>query len=95
MIASFRPGMRHDVSISEHRLELRKRRVNGMESHARRVSRQMYWRCFRQLQYGADRTIALSQPVLESLAQTYGVQPELVAYAVSCTRQLLQQRGVV
>lgn len=95
LIASYRAGLRKDVSVEEHRLELRKRRVNAPIALARRVARQVFQCCRRQIAYGADRAILLSDVSLRSMALTYGCNPVLVDHSVAWVRQLIRDRGLV
>ena len=96
MIASFRAGLSHNVTVKEHAVELRNRRVKTMEANCRRVSRLIFWTVKRQLEYGADRSIALADITLRTMALRYGVKSDalFVDYTVQCVKQLALQRGL-
>lgn len=95
MIATFKVGLHPEVSLREHRLELVKRRVSGMEANARRVARQVFKLCQGRVREGQSPAVVSMGPVLETLVMAYGCKRELVPYAVDCVRQLVQDKGLV
>ena len=89
MIANYKPGMRVDVTVDEHRNELIRRHVNAMESNSRRVAKRMAKMC--KEVYGMD---AGDEIMLASLARTYGVVKELIPFTVSLTQGFLKGKVV-
>jgi hypothetical protein len=84
MISSFKPGYRKDVSVGEFKVTLVQRRVNGMQSHARRVAAKIV------------KVVNLSGEVddliLGDLAKMYGVHKALIGDCVRQCQVLLSMR---
>ncbi len=87
MIASFKPGMRFDVTTEGHRMELAIRSVHMRQAHAR-VSARKVFRIVRE-RYGFS---AVDDRIIVDLAKQYGVVKQLLPYAVQFTRGLLEMR---
>jgi len=87
MIASFKPGMRHDVTPEGHRIELAIRSVHARQAHARTQSRKVF-RLVRE-RYGFS---AVDDRIITDLARQYGVVKPLIPYALQFTRGLLEMR---
>ncbi len=94
MIASFRVGLHHDVSLGEHRLGLAIQEVKCMERNAKRVSRQMFKACQRQVSAGMSPVDATGETTLVTLAKQYGCVNGLVPYAITCFRELVVAKSL-
>jgi hypothetical protein len=94
MIASFRVGLHHDVSLGEHRLGLVKQHVKCMERNAQRVSRQMFKTCQGRVAAGMSPVDVAGETTLVTLAKQYGCVPGLVPYAVTCFRELVAAKSL-
>lgn len=82
MIASFKRGIQHDVSLAAHRSGLEQQTVRVCHSNAWKVGRDIF-RCQRlRVENGMAIGDAMSIPVLNDLALKYGCRKELVNYAV-------------
>ena len=84
MIANNKPGMRHDVSLEDHRRVLLERRVRAMHSNAQRVARRIAKLV--KSEFGPDMRDDMT---LSGLARQYGVVKQLIPFTVACVRKEL------
>ena len=85
MISSFKYGMRKNVTFGEFRVTLYQRRVNAMQSHARRVAAQLA----KLAKASGDEVYMMDEVVLAGLCKLHGVNKQLIPDTVEHTKRLL------
>jgi len=78
------PGLKPEVSVEDFKRELRKRRINSKESHARKIAKKIAKR-YKET-YGTQPT---AEVILSTMAVAYGVTKELVPFTVQLAEELL------
>lgn len=83
MIASYRVGLRSDVSVANHAEALRVRLVRSNLAYARRMAKRIA--VLAKARYGTTRDMA----VLRSMAKLYQVKAEAVEFTVKLACELM------
>lgn len=94
MISSFKPGMRHDVSVGQFKMRLLTRTVKAMELHARNRARLMSRAVKTQLELKLiDWDMATDKRMLREMAHNYGVHKLLIPYAIEMAQKFITTKA--